>query len=337
MSADSYDQLIDRPPFVSRDSLLTFIEKINEDNLNCLSLREALLHHPLMTEYLDFIVSQMEIDPKLRALPPQYVMGERMASLVLALVNFPSMETARAAVMSLLSVPFFINNETHQVALNLKIPPFIPDPLILPFPSIWIAFEQDAFHLSDNRSVVNLVVYEISTGIILGALLDTGERVKFPAILFGEEWTPDSRSPPSSDTRFAAPRSASDGTWTDVAQYVLALLSIINSPHIDTPQHTLPRPMRRRIGKALKRESKPSKILETQIHEVVIRRSSQADRTEPSGEKIERDFRWMVRGHVRNQWYPSKKYHKQIFVPAFVKGPADKPLRPSLYRKAKES
>ena len=324
MSADGYDQLIDRPPFVSRDSLLTFIEKINEDNLNCLSLREALLHHPLMTEYLDFIVAQMEIDPKLRALPPQYVMGERMASLVLALVNFPSMETARAAVMALLSVPFFINNETHQVALNLKIPPFIPHPLILPFPSIWIAFEQDAFWLSDNRSVVNLVVYEISTGIILGALLDTGERVKFPAILFGEEWTPDSLS----GVQFDA---------DTVGQYVLALLSIINSPHIDTPQYTLPRPMRRRIGKALKRESKPSEILETQIHEVVIRRSSQADRTEPSGEKIERDFRWMVRGHVRNQWYPSKKYHKQIFVPAFVKGPADKPLRPSLYRKAKES
>lgn len=36
---------------------------------------------------------------------------------------------------------------------------------------------------------------------------------------------------------------------------------------------------------------------------------------------------WIVRGHWRNQWYPSEGRHKQRYVPPYVKGPPDKPLR----------
>lgn len=37
--------------------------------------------------------------------------------------------------------------------------------------------------------------------------------------------------------------------------------------------------------------------------------------------------RWIVTGHLRNQYYPSIGGHRTIYVPPFVKGPADKPLR----------
>jgi hypothetical protein len=36
---------------------------------------------------------------------------------------------------------------------------------------------------------------------------------------------------------------------------------------------------------------------------------------------------WIVRGHWRNQWYPSLGEHRQRYVPPYVKGPPDKPLR----------
>lgn len=37
--------------------------------------------------------------------------------------------------------------------------------------------------------------------------------------------------------------------------------------------------------------------------------------------------RWLVRGHLRNQWYPSMSSHKLIWVPPYVKGPDGAPMR----------
>jgi hypothetical protein len=47
------------------------------------------------------------------------------------------------------------------------------------------------------------------------------------------------------------------------------------------------------------------------------------------GETQSRDYscRWLVRGHWRNQFYPSSKSHRPRFIPAYVKGPDDKPLK----------
>jgi hypothetical protein len=39
---------------------------------------------------------------------------------------------------------------------------------------------------------------------------------------------------------------------------------------------------------------------------------------------------WLVRGHIRNQWYPSKEKHELIWVDPYVKGPEDAPLKPTV-------
>lgn len=39
--------------------------------------------------------------------------------------------------------------------------------------------------------------------------------------------------------------------------------------------------------------------------------------------------RWIVRGHWRNQWYPSLGEHRQRYVAPHIKGPPDKPLQVS--------
>lgn len=45
-----------------------------------------------------------------------------------------------------------------------------------------------------------------------------------------------------------------------------------------------------------------------------------------TGEGTEWNHRWIVRGHWRNQWYPSTQVHRPKYVPSYVKGPEDKPL-----------
>lgn len=47
---------------------------------------------------------------------------------------------------------------------------------------------------------------------------------------------------------------------------------------------------------------------------------------EELGSQREWSHRWIVGAHWRNQWYPSEGRHKQILIPAYVKGPDDKPL-----------
>jgi len=60
---------------------------------------------------------------------------------------------------------------------------------------------------------------------------------------------------------------------------------------------------------------------------VVVRlRHEQGDRTEPSGDDANYSHRFIVGGHWRNQWYPSIRGHRQIWISPYVKGPEDKPL-----------
>lgn len=49
----------------------------------------------------------------------------------------------------------------------------------------------------------------------------------------------------------------------------------------------------------------------------------------PSDDAAAREFtcRWMVRGHWRQQWYPSRGVHRPIWINPHIKGPDDKPLR----------
>jgi len=50
---------------------------------------------------------------------------------------------------------------------------------------------------------------------------------------------------------------------------------------------------------------------------------------EPYGETVhEWHWQWLVRGHWRNQYFPSQRRNRPVFVQPYVKGPKDKPLKP---------
>jgi hypothetical protein len=63
--------------------------------------------------------------------------------------------------------------------------------------------------------------------------------------------------------------------------------------------------------------------------EIVIVRLRREAGDEPPGEEngeANYSHRFIVSGHWRNQWYPSEKLHRQIWISPYVKGPEDKPL-----------
>ena len=79
-------------------------------------------------------------------------------------------------------------------------------------------------------------------------------------------------------------------------------------------------------SRPIRRHLPPSYSADPVIKIIQLRRRSPATNgLEPQS----RDYscRWLVRGHWRNQFYPSSKSHRPRFIPAYVKGPDDKPLK----------
>lgn len=62
------------------------------------------------------------------------------------------------------------------------------------------------------------------------------------------------------------------------------------------------------------------------VQVMTLRRARQAEyHGDPSGDS-HYSHRFPVRGHWRNQWYPSLQAHRQRWVDGYVKGPEDKPF-----------
>ncbi|WP_346056965.1 hypothetical protein [Amycolatopsis dongchuanensis] len=102
-------------------------------------------------------------------------------------------------------------------------------------------------------------------------------------------------------------------------QVVRATWLLITQPGVtEVDEHPLPRTLRRR---AEREGYNPHAVR-------VVRIRDRAD-TPHREQNTERSYRvrWTVRGHWRNQWYPSRGEHRPVWINPHVKGPQDAPLR----------
>jgi hypothetical protein len=58
------------------------------------------------------------------------------------------------------------------------------------------------------------------------------------------------------------------------------------------------------------------------------RRETQCQHSASAVSAAEWSCQWVVRGHWRQQFYPSKHANQPIWITPYVKGPDDKPLKP---------
>ncbi|HWI69514.1 MAG TPA: hypothetical protein VNS88_14265 [Nitrospiraceae bacterium] len=61
---------------------------------------------------------------------------------------------------------------------------------------------------------------------------------------------------------------------------------------------------------------------------ITLRRQRHPDHPDHEAGEVDWKWQWVVRGHWRNQWYPSIKQHRQIWVMPYMKGPEDAPIKP---------
>jgi hypothetical protein len=100
-------------------------------------------------------------------------------------------------------------------------------------------------------------------------------------------------------------------------RFLQALWSIMTEPYVVTDAGHLDRPHRRRA----EREG----VNQPTVRVITLRPPRRRD-TPGSAQPVAWSHRWLVTGHWRHQWYPSTQTHRLRYIPAYVKGPADKPL-----------
>lgn len=103
-------------------------------------------------------------------------------------------------------------------------------------------------------------------------------------------------------------------------KFVISLFWFAEQRISQTPELHIPRPTARRWEKATGQEPPMLRVVQ-------LRAAEPASHKDGASEPVDWQCRWIVRGHWRNQWYRSEQKNKPLFVPAHVKGPADKPLK----------
>ncbi len=69
-----------------------------------------------------------------------------------------------------------------------------------------------------------------------------------------------------------------------------------------------------------------AKIEPKPVTVIALRRVHGEGASSGDGEGRDYSHRWIVGGHWRNQWYPSREVHRPVWIAPYVKGPDDKPL-----------
>ena len=87
------------------------------------------------------------------------------------------------------------------------------------------------------------------------------------------------------------------------------------------------------VDRAVRRRAERAQ-LNPSCHVVTLRKELQDDRHQDTGNQVEWSHRWLVRGHWRRQFFPSRETHVPVWIHPHVKGPADKPFmepKPTVY------
>ena len=107
--------------------------------------------------------------------------------------------------------------------------------------------------------------------------------------------------------------------WVCAAFYLMAQKLSLVVRH-ETDRHTTRRSMR---------EGNP---VQSFIRVITLRRLEEDRKNEGATKLVDWQWQWEVRGHWRNQFISSTGEHRPVFIEAYIKGPENKPLKPSSHK-----
>lgn len=223
------------------------------------------------------------------------------------------------------AVPFLWTHEMRLLAVQYRVPDHIIGPSAFPHELMWWTFET-AIGVGPTEHVDGILIARTSRMEELGALRNgMGAGADGWMILtLGSE---DGRGTSAYAELIG---HLPDGTRSEVlggGVAYLGMAAFLNSHVVDVskkrPSDTDKRWHGRRVGD-------PSSL-----NVITLRSSVREAVAVERGEGPQWKQRWLVRGHLRAQWYPSTKSHQVIWIAPYLKGPEDAPLKVPVYRVAR--
>jgi len=102
-------------------------------------------------------------------------------------------------------------------------------------------------------------------------------------------------------------------------RFVIGLFAFMNQPFSAIQPRHLPRAQRRWLQREIGTE-------DPQVKVITLRRAQHTNGQSEGGSR-EWSSRWIVKGHWRSQYYPSKQKNSPLWIMPYMKGPQDKPLK----------
>lgn len=221
------------------------------------------------------------------------------------------------------AIPFLWTHEMRLLALQYQVPDHTIGPSAFPHEVMWWTFETAIGIAGTDRHTDGLLIVRSSYLEALQALT-TGSFDGWVIVEIGSEDGLGTSMYAELLGSFPDGTSSSElGEWSAL----LGMSAFLNSHFVDVskkrPSDTDKRWHGRRVGD-------PAAL------NVVTLRSSVRDAVAVErGEGPQWKQRWLVRGHLRAQWYPSTKSHQIIWIAPYLKGPEDAPLKTPVYRVAR--
>lgn len=124
-------------------------------------------------------------------------------------------------------------------------------------------------------------------------------------------------------------------TIQDTLKMVLAMETFLESPFIPKEDRKLPRSTRRECDRVQKKTgvnyNVKTPITTIDLRAVAKNEDGSSPKHDSPKARVDWECRWLVRGHLRNQYYPSTDTHRLKYIHPYMKGPEDKPIKERVY------
>lgn len=275
-----------------------------------------------------FVTEEFKRDPYLRSLrhltgkirKPEQAIGTQRAHALRLGEGLKDPSAAQYAFSRIyMADPYLWRDElVVQLWNGSSLPPHQIDPvLFLPRLPAWFGFDYP-IGMSQGTRIYGIIIDRMDkdTGKLLTGLVlerEDGSTSFGTASFFPRRWPDDVRTEAEAKVEVADLTS-----YMETIKKTLILAHFLNGSCVSQDPKVAPRHIRK---KAKRRSSNPPPVKFVWLR----KRESGVSVGEASREY---NFQWMVSGHFRRQWCPSRGSHKLIWIEPYVKGPADKPLKP---------
>lgn len=269
---------------------------------------EQLKRDPVLLEYVKHAVYCEKTGEPITTLTPIHALGEKRALVFELLADgFPQMAPDAAAAFALWiynATVLLIQQDVYALFYELckKVREAYaaagdrkPAPKHLPFDLIWLT----STHGWDGSTIAR--PGRTYDGILLHATQDT----------------PGENNPDAYHVS-AGSREVVPGYLTQSYRDALAIFLEQKVASVRTLQPN------RQFRKEAKRLGLPH---EEAVRVLTLRRIERAGITLGAQETREYHCRWLVSGHLRNQWFPSRQQHELVWIDVYEKGPDGAPFK----------